>query len=164
MGPGETCVATAIQCSVKPGGRAAAQQHQSGQDIQPQPDHCPPALGTSITDTRDERTLTCSKNSSMKRSLSTLTVTSSSSSLSFACNKTEGRISKFFLQTDRPTQELTSGTPPPTPSLSSSQQLGQHCCTAGSSAEQMASGSSNKDMTNITVQHAVPTLSLPRQA
>lgn len=76
---------------------------------------CLPAMGTHIIDTQSapaftesfelasklhwkNKTLTCSKNSSMKRSRSTLTVTSSSSSLSFACNKTERSINKSFLQ------------------------------------------------------------------
>lgn len=90
---------------------ASAEQHQPGQDPHPHLDHCSqPAVGActtalqpapELTESSElglklhcrNKSLTCSKNSSMKRSRSTLTVTSSSSSLSFACNDMEREAS-----------------------------------------------------------------------
>lgn len=98
------------------------------------------------------KALTCSKNSSMKRSRSTLTVTSSSSSLSFACNKTERGINKGFLQSLQLHFRSSSTASYPSPLLTCSQELGSPgCCHTRAPwppRELRTASSSNKDTTH----------------
>lgn len=148
-------MAAAIQRSVKPGDLEAEQQQSSiSQDRTSKPNWTA-RLGTRITDESSHLFKELVHEAVPVHTDGDFVIVITVLRL----QKTERRINEFFANRHtHPGAPL--GAPPLAPSLSSSQQLGQHCCTTGSSREQMASGSSNKDTTSITVQQAVPALSL----